>query len=229
MNRKSFIDIYKRNVKGLFWGGLKIPDIYPIGLLVPLAHLALLPLTVTVVAVGKSSIDYFSRKEIPEASLSDAKSKIQNLDMDSTTFLIKEICKYKLGAKSKSSRQLIHSLEQITLDTQTTITAKNQEKKRELQEEQLKTNKDPNPSNVFQSQYISDLPLNEDNQQSLNSYMKENEELRKSEQLTKVKTMIVDYLSAPHNTGKRLQHLIFTSTNGATINTNKNNKTTLIA
>lgn len=208
MKHKSLKDIYKRNFKATFFGGFTVPEIYLIGVLVPIIHLVLLPLTLTFGAGIKSLIDFFSRKEIPETSLRDAEGKIPDLDTDNTTLLIQEIYKYKPQAQSNSSKQLINGLKQINRYTENAIATGYKEKKQQLQKEQLGIDKDPSLLNVYQSSYISNLALDETRQQSLDSYMQENKKHCKSQQLTREKTIILDYLSATHNTGKRMQHII---------------------
>lgn len=163
MKQKSLTDIYKRNFKDTFFGGFMVPSEYPDGLAM-IFHIVLLPFTLTFGAGIKSLIDFFSRKEIPETSLRDAEHQIK--DLDSTTLLIQEIFKYKPQAKSISSKQLIKDLEQINLDTQTAITTGYQNKKQQLQNEQLGIDKDPSLLNVYQSSYISNLALDETRQQS---------------------------------------------------------------
>lgn len=199
MGQKSLIDSYKRNAKGVFFGGFTVPNIY---------HIIFLPLTLTFGAGIKSLIDFFSRKEIPETSLDNAKHQIQDLDTDRTTLLIEEICRYKPEVQSNSSKQLIEDLEQIALETQTAISTGYQDKKQQLQEEQLGIDKNPDLLNVYQSSYISNLVLDGTRQQSLDSYIEENQKRCKSQEFTRQKTIIGDYLSATHNTGKRMQHII---------------------
>lgn len=200
MNQKSLVDIYIRNVKGAFFGGFKVPEIYPIGILVPVFHILLLPFTLTFGAGIKSLFDFFLRKEIAETSLSDAKHQIEG--MDNVTPLIEEIYKYE--PKSNSSKKLINDLTRISDDTQTRY----QDKKLELQKEQLGIHKNPNLLNAYKSSYISNLTLDESRQKLLDNYMEENQNQCKSEQLEEEKTIIGDYLSAKHNNGKRMQHII---------------------
>ena len=207
--KKNFIDIYKRNVQGTFLGGFNSgwEKIYGIGVIVPIAHFFLLPLTLTFGAGIKAIIDFFSRKEIPEETLSSVNNQVAALDAEGITPLIDEISKYK-DAKSTSSQKLIRMLHALPGEADSAMQAGIAKEKRALQEAQLGIDKNPELLNTYKDSYISNLPLDEVHQKRLDDYIQRNSEHCQTQQLSKQKVVVREYLGSEHNYGKRMQQII---------------------
>lgn len=199
---KSFIDIYVRNAKGVL---KRFPDIdlwtygWPF---VAVIYTVLLPVTTIFGALIKSFIDFFSRKELPETRLKEVDEQINALNEDRLKPLINKISSYE-NAQSKSSQELIQNLHNIS-DRRKDIATE----KRALQEKQLDLHINPGRLAMYKESYIANSPLNKENQKTLDGYISKNREYSQSQQLEDKKIAIKNYLLAPHNSGKRMQHII---------------------
>jgi hypothetical protein len=210
MKQKNFIDMYKRNFKGTFFGGFFDPQ--GTNFVVPfiwIGHIALLPLTLTFGAGIKTLIDFFTRREIPEETINAVDGAIDALDAESIRPLIESIAIYRNGAQSTSSKKLIqmllHTIPGETIDATSKDLGR---KKRELQEAQLGININPELRKRYRPSYIANLPLNEESQRQLDAYIAENRVHTNTQQLSKQKGVIKEYLGADHNYGKKMQQII---------------------
>lgn len=207
MSRKNIWDIYSRNVTGFFREGFPDPGIWTLAWLpAAVVFVVTLPLTLSLVVGLKSLIDFFSRKEILEEKMSSLNTKIEQSGEAEIESLVKDISTYK--AQSISSNKLIQTLQATSTATNQAITGSLQAKKRALQEEQF--NSEGNSDSVENRETaISIVKLNPTHQRELDAYSNSNSAHCNSQKLQKQKDVIKDYLGADHNSGKRMQHIIY--------------------
>jgi len=163
------LEVYRRNAWGVFYNGLIEPWIgasnavhevesggeaillAPALIVTPffwIAHLILLPFTLTVGAGLKTAYDLFTRKIIPEAEMSSLKAKVRKIDNEEMDSLIVDMFEYKEDAQSNSSKTILQ-------------------------------------------------------------FLKHNHVENSTKQLETKRKLILDYLEADHNAGKKLEHKIY--------------------
>ncbi|MDI1351403.1 MAG: hypothetical protein PSV35_01325, partial [bacterium] len=202
MSRKNIWDIYSRNAKGFFIKGFPDPERWTIAWFpAAIVFLATSPLTL-ILGVGiKSLIDFFSRKEIPERKISSLSNKIQESDANTINTLVEKLSIYQ--AQSTSSKKLIQTLHASSTETIQAITKGLKNKKEALQEEQF--NSEPS----FGRFITVGGPLSQARQNTLENYNIANSSHCNSQKLKKQKDILKEYLGAEHNSGKKMQQIIY--------------------
>lgn len=204
MKKKSFLDIYFRNAIGVLKNILDIRMWsygWPIGA-------ALLPLNLTFGAGIKTLIDFISRKNIPEETLSEVESKIDALDAETIIPVINAIASYYPNAKSISSKNLYVALRTVEQIANWDLNTDIKTKKLALQKEQLGIDKNPKLLDMYKKSYIANLTLDEGHQKRFDDYAITQKAQRTTQGSSQIKTVIREYVSANHNYGKGMQHAI---------------------
>lgn len=109
-NDKKFSQIYVHNFRGVWSSVTGLWDMYPSGPLTVIVQFLLLPVTLTIGAVVKSLIDFFSRKILNTTVIETVQEKINNMDDKRVRSVIKEIQKKYPYPHSKSSIFLLKEL-----------------------------------------------------------------------------------------------------------------------
>ena len=226
VNKISFFSIYWRNLKGVFftpWQNLKavLQDFQDGSGNMPLAaitsiiiigYIALLPLTLTLGAVIKSLVDFFTRKPLRDTDFNYTVQLLQN-----SSDLAIELCAKTISSgeyswpKSRSSYALLQGLVgvnefRIRSDIENTV------KKRRL---------DAEPS-ALQGGDVNSSRQALNDCRDVNSSFKftpeESAEITKAVNAERIlqnqknavdhRAQLLAFFQAPHNTGKKMQHVI---------------------
>jgi len=201
-----FLSLYWRNVKGVFLGGfvdsVRFSYAAPI---IWIAHLALLPLTLTFGAGIKSIVDYFSRFSsfVTAEAIKNKQQAISKMDSIDLSLLTTKLLQYE--AQSNSSKKLLEQLNQLPNERRRVIKAGYDECKYNLALDQL--GKDAEKK--FQPAYIKNLELDSPHQEKLDAYDKANKAHLSTQRQDESKRLITEYIGAEHNNGKKVFQIIF--------------------
>ncbi|KTC71685.1 hypothetical protein Lbir_1540 [Legionella birminghamensis] len=201
--KKSFLDIYFRNARGV----LRISFDIELWKYAWPVCIVLLPFTLSLGAGIKTLIDFFSRKNIPETNLKAVDNHIATLDSDINP-LLETINTYSSHAKSLSSQKLCTSLNKIEIEADSDLAKDINRKKQILQYEQLGIDKDPSLLDRYRKRFIANLKLDESRQKRLDDYNTQQTRHHITKRNNNMKAIIREYVSAPHNYGKAMQQTI---------------------
>ncbi|MBA2652909.1 MAG: hypothetical protein H0U73_11660 [Tatlockia sp.] len=198
----EFLSIYWRNVKGTFKKGF-IEPIFDLAAFVWISHIALMPITLTLGALLKTVVDFFSRKanEIPEDVLKVQKDEIANFNKENMESLVKEISAYT--PKSNSSQMLLKELNQLNSPQRVNkIVNETLEKKCEAKKLELFKHQDR-----FYGHKSG--PLDTNHSTALDNYRKKLiNHGYDNDKLALQKSLIKDFMNQDKNQGKETWHII---------------------
>jgi len=215
MGIKYFFSLYWRNVKGSFTKPYNFAlRLHKAGGVIIIGHTALLPVTLTLGAMTKTLIDFFTRKAISTNVLSERKNQINNLNQEKIEKLIQEVLLYK--AMSNSSKRLQNEFRKLPGDMTQEQQEHHEAKKYALAVEQLGVPEGTSAETIYQKDYICTLQLNEEQQNKLTHFDNEDNKILAEKSLIKKKQIITDYMSSENNNGKKMLQTIvgfFTQSN----------------
>lgn len=202
MRMKFGLKLFALNVKKILKGGFHIPGDHLIGILMPVIHLVLLPVTLTFGALIKTVIEMNTR-EFPQDYEKDKIIEAVGV-LDNNQFkALEQILQYATF-QSIESRELKKNLYKI--DAHATFQLKKfvDEEKFNLQLTQL----GDNASEKYDEYDISNVILNKENLSLFDkNCLNKKYELEKEKQI-KCKNAIASYLHVELNEGRRMHQLI---------------------
>lgn len=210
MTFMSYLRLYGRNARSVFWGGF-IDSGNSGNFLITgvwIGHIALLPLTITLGAFIKTLFDIFSRKEIPAQQFVELKTKINTINDDEIGELAAHANEWKNEVKSKSSHELCEQLIKLDILNKNGIIDGISKKRQELIIDQLTTEDTPNPQIKYTTNFIQTTVLDKAHLEQLKTYIQENEPVCHKQRTSLQRQLISNYLGEEKNAGKYLQHAI---------------------
>ncbi|MFA6303925.1 MAG: hypothetical protein WC627_12450 [Legionella sp.] len=199
-------DLYKRNLKGVFYGGFVTihvqGDVY-----MNLIHLALLPVTLLIIPIIKSIVDIKNRTPIAENRLTQAITGMQELRPGQFDDFINIITGY-IG-RSKSSRELHYALQKI--EKKFTGVKENLQTQAELKYKKGKELSALSELAKFQEpdyQVTVNYTVTPEDVATVKKGLSKDFESADLSRRLEQMDAINEFLLLPHNNGKRMQHVI---------------------
>ena len=201
----SFSSLYLRNAKGV-WNDLpSLIQLYPIGPMTVVIKFLLLPLTLTIGPGIKSLIDYFTRRPLSSKDHSSVVDKLSQMsDKEIETCAAAISGKYS-RPKSKSSNILAELLKDSVDERRIYAKEATQIKDRKVASGVSKLKTD---GVTISSQVRFDVTFSEAEFEEIKARTAKNLSAKQKENTQNKRDNLVSFFSAPHNAGKKMQHVI---------------------
>ncbi|MDP3268664.1 MAG: hypothetical protein Q8M40_06385 [Legionella sp.] len=196
-NDKKFSQIYVHNFKGVWSSVTGLWDMYPSGPLTVIVQFLLLPVTLTIGAVVKSLIDFFSRKTLNETVIETVQDKLNNMNDKEIRSVIKGIQKQHPYPHSKSS---IFLLKELNNSEAKEYQITHYPAKSQMLYKIIKKMKQPMTSQ------INDRPLYDERIDPDKHNIVTVEDANQRILISRTKLGL--FLNESHNAGKKMQHVI---------------------
>lgn len=200
----SFTSLYRRNAEGVWYDLPSLLNWYPIGPLIVFIQVMLLPVTLTIGAGIKSLVDYFTRKPLFTEDYSSTADKLSIMTEDEIENCAEAISNKYPMPTSKLSNALIELL----------ASSVDEGKIRAKVQSQIKARKITRATECFKTQGISissatfDVSFSKAELEDIDKCTAENLSTEKQKNTQNKRDNLVSFFTAPHNTGKKMQHAI---------------------
>jgi hypothetical protein len=209
--------LFYNNVKSIFWSPYTL-KLDPDTLIVKIFHTLFLPITIPVLGIIITIIDFFSRRRPPEQQLKDFDRNLDELPDDQVSDLMSEIWMYKLPESHNSQRlqsKIIKTGQEFSRASNEGSAAKlkvlteNREKinLEKAQQELPKLTQ----SQFFSVAIIPSKELSEEEKKSLNDYNTKNKADLSKQRTILVKRLVKEYVANEQNEGTKMQQIIVNS------------------
>ena len=235
ISKMGGLNLLGRNAKSVFWGGyvdlftlsfgkvdkytaesLAFEDFFLsiFSLFIWIVHTALLPITIPIISLVKTLVDFFTRESLPVEQVSQFNSKFEAINNEELGILVPSILKYH--AHSHSSARLLEELRKTWDEADDAYSQGNEAKQKSLGSARIAVNmelaKKEHSSLLntesFKLKIIPSTQLTKEDLANLATYKSQNRTHCLQQRDPQLRSLIKNYVADEKNEGKKLQQLI---------------------